>query len=163
MSVCHECKNYSRNLRQCDYCGEKQRNYVAVYVNFKNIKLTTKSDKETLVAFKPRMVNKQYYVCPRCELTTDKIKCIHCSLRIPSTVKVVELSRSVARKGRNLQGKIILGHFKKYSLSREDPLINSGSITKRQIEEGAEKLPENYVSCFRKFCFSITIKISSIV
>lgn len=147
MLVCVECKNYSRNLRRCDFCGSKQRIYTAVDVNFKSCKLNKNSkSEEKLVPFVPRMINKQYYLCPHCELSTDKMKCIHCGLQIPTTLKIVELSRAEAKKGRNLQGKIILGQFKKFSLKRNDALVNSGSVTKKQMKGSSVPLPDNYVS-----------------
>ncbi|XP_059483175.1 uncharacterized protein LOC132201210 [Neocloeon triangulifer] len=150
MSVCQECKNYSKNLRQCEHCGEKQRNYVAINVSFRNTKLTQNEKNEILVPFTPRMVNKVYMVCPQCEFTTDKQKCIHCGLRIPSVVKITILSRESGRKGRNLQGKVILGRFKADSLTREDPLVNSGSITKKERQEMVTELPRNYEPRYRE-------------
>ncbi|CAB3374934.1 Hypothetical predicted protein [Cloeon dipterum] len=149
MSVCHECKKYSKNLRQCEFCGEKQRNYVAVLVSFKNTKLSHDGSKETLFPYTPRMVNGVYFECPQCELTTDKQKCIHCGLLIPSVVKVTELSKTAARKGRNLQGKIIPGNFKLDALSREDPQVNCGTITKKDRREDPLELPKGYEPRFR--------------
>jgi len=147
MSVCEECKSYSRNLRKCDFCGVKQRKFTAVNVDFSSCKLGKNSKvNEKIVPFVPRMVNKQYYLCPQCDLSTDKKKCINCDQQIPTALKIVELSRAVAKKGRNLQGKIILGQYKQFSLKRNDALVNSGSITKKQMKGNLLPLPENYVS-----------------
>jgi hypothetical protein len=147
MSVCAECKSYSRNLRKCEFCGAKQRNFTAVDVDFNSCKLSKNMKvKEKVVPFVPRMVNKQYFLCPHCDLSTDKKKCINCDQQIPTDLKIVELSRGVAKKGRNLQGKIILGQYKQFSLKRNDALVNSGSITKKLRKGNLLPLPDNYVS-----------------